>query len=373
VGLFIPTPALFYARNDKTSQVSLQFSDTTIVYNPRMPVVSILMPCFNAGKTINAALESIASQTLSDFELVLVNDGSTDDTAEIIDQWSIRDNRIKKIQLPHSGIITALNHGLRECSSELVARMDADDWMYPERLERQVNHLNRNPDTGVVSCLVEAFPLDQVREGFRVYVDWLNSLIGDGHIKRELFIESPLPHPSVMFRKHVVVGHGEYQEMGWAEDYDLWLRLAQQGVHFNKVPELLLKWREHTERLTRVDNRYSLENFLRAKAYYLSKGLLKLKKAVFIWGAGMTGRRISKHLQRNRVPLVGFFDVDPAKIGKTLRGLPIRGIQEIPRQWQNFESPVLLAAVSSRNARPKIRTHLENMDLIEGIDWWCVA
>jgi hypothetical protein len=153
----------------------------------------------------------------------------------------------------------------------------------------------RTSETALGSCLVEGFPISRYRR-LPIYIEWQNGLRG-ADIRREMFVESPFPHPSVMVRKEWVESVGGYQEHGWPEDYDLWLRLYLAGAHFGKVPQVLLEWREAPERLTRTDSRYSLENFLRLKAWALKNGPLQGREAVFIWGAGMMGRRLGKQLQ----------------------------------------------------------------------------
>jgi hypothetical protein len=220
---------------------------------------------------------------------------------------------------------------------------------------------------------VEGFPQEQVREGFRIYMDWLNSLVNPEDIRREIFVESPLAHPSVMFRRDLVLEAGGYQEHGWPEDYDLWLRLYLRGTAFQKVPEILLGWREWPDRLTRTDSRYSLENFLRAKAHYLLPGPLKGRDGVFIWGAGMVGRRLSKHLLREGALLTAFIDIDPEKIWRTRRGKPVIPPEELPDWLGKYRNPVVLAAVGSRGARAIIRARLIGLGLVEGQDWWGAA
>ncbi len=338
-----------------------------------MPKVSVLLPCYNAAETLDTALSSLARQTLADFEIIVVDDGSTDESPALLEAWSRREPRLRLIQQPHAGIIPALNAGLAACQAQIIARMDTDDRAHPERLARQVAFLEANRDIAVASCLVEAFPAGQVREGFQIYLSWLNSLVTDEDIRREIFVESPLVHPSVMFRKDWVIQAGGYQDRGWAEDYDLWLRLYLAGARFGKVPESLLDWREHPGRLTRTDGRYALENFLRAKAHYLVQGPLAGRDAVFIWGAGMMGRRLSKHLLREGAPLAAFLDIDPHKIGRTRRDRPILAPDELPDWWARYENPVLLAAVGARGARPLIRARLEQYRLREGADWWSAA
>ncbi len=338
-----------------------------------MPEVSVLMPCYNAAETLHQALESLNQQTLTDFELIVVDDGSTDGTHEILQDWAYRDERLHLLNQDHVGIVGALNAGLDVCQAEYIARMDADDLSHHERLARQAAYLVLHPEIAVVGCRVRGYPPEEVREGFSIYLEWQNSLLTNDDIVRELFVESPLAHPSVMMRKDWLEEVGGYQEHGWPEDYDLWLRFYQAGAGFAKLPETLLDWREHEERLTRKDSRYSLENFLRVKAYYLVRGPLLGRESVLIWGAGMMGRRLSKHLQHQGAPLTAFVDVDLQKIGRTKRGLPILSWEDIPGWWQHSSKPAVLAAVGARGARQLIREQLTRFGLQEGRDWWCVA
>ncbi len=337
------------------------------------PAVSVLLPCYNAANTLEEALASLAAQSWRDFEVVAVDDGSSDDSAHILAAWAESDPRFRLIRRPHEGIIAALTAGLAACRAELVARMDADDRSHPERLALQIELLRAQPELAVAGCLVAGYPSQHMQEGYRIYIEWLNSLVSDEDIRREIFVESPLAHPSVMFRKGWVAQVGGYQEHGWPEDYDLWLRLYLAGAHFAKVLQVLLDWRESPQRLTRVDSRYSLENFLRAKACYLVHGPLQNRESVIIWGAGMMGRRLGRQLQRLQAPLVAFVDIDARKIGRTRLGLPIIAPQELAQCWQQSPAPVILAAVGARGARRLIRTQLTAMGLRESLDWWAAA
>lgn len=338
-----------------------------------MPRVSVLLPCYNAASTLPRAIASLRVQTLSDFEVVAVDDGSDDGTLALLEGWSRQDPRVHVLARPHAGLVEALNAGLSACRAEYVARMDADDHAHAERLERQAAFLDDHPATSVVSCLVRAAPPGRVRAGFLIYINWLNALVVDDDIRREIFIESPLPHPSVMFRKQKVLSGGGYQDHGWAEDYDLWLRLYLSGARFAKVPRVLLDWHDREDRLTRTHPRYSLENFLRAKAHYLARGPLSQRDGIIVWGAGMTGRRLSKHLEREGLPLAAFVDIDPQKIGRTRRGRPIIPPEDLTGWWSRYSNPAMLAAVGARGARPLIRARLIAFGLVEGQDWWSVA
>lgn len=337
------------------------------------PRVSVLMPVYNAAEMLEETLESIAAQSFADFEVVAVDDGSEDGSGDILREWGEKDRRFKVLLEEHRGIVEAPNKGLEVCEGEFVARMDADDRMHPERLAKQVAMLEGDGGLSVASCLVETFPREEVGEGMIIYEQWLNGLVEGGDIEREFFIESPIANPSAMMRREELVGLGGYWDRGWPEDYDLWLRYRAAGKRFAKVPEVLHYWREHGQRATHTNSRYSVENFLRAKAHYLCVGPLKERDGLIVWGAGKTGRRIAKHLQRGGSAPEVFIDITPKKIGGTLRGKPVVGPDDLPGWWRRYGRPILLVAVASRGARALIRAHLGGLDMVEGADYLCVA
>lgn len=337
------------------------------------PRVSVLMPLYNAAETLDEALDSTLAQSFEDIEVVAVDDGSEDGSAEVLRTWSRRDARVRPLFAEHAGVVAAPNRGLQHCRGEFIARMDADDRMHRDRLKKQVELFDADAGLSVVSCLVETFAEEGVGEGMRIYEQWLNGLVEQRDIVREIFIESPIANPTAMLRRVELLEMNGYQERGWPEDYDLWMRYYLAGKRFAKVPEVLFYWREHAHRVTHTDSRYSVENFLRTKAHYLIKGPLSRRDGLIVWGAGKTGRRLAKHLQRGGAQPDAFIDITPKKIGGTLRGAPVVGPDDAMAWWKRFANPVLLAAVASRGARELIRSQLRAWGLEEGVDYWCVA
>ena len=337
------------------------------------PRVSVLLPCRNAATTVDEAVESVLRQTLDDLEVVAVDDGSTDETPARLDRWAELDPRMRLLRRPRGGLIESLNAGLAECRAPLIARMDADDRSRPERFASQAALLDSRTDLAAVGCLVEAFPPQAIGPGLKLYLDWQNSLTTAEAIAREIYVESPLVHPSVMLRAGWVRNVGGYQDHGWPEDYDLWLRLHAAGGRFAKVPQMLFDWREHPGRLTHGDPRYAIDSFLRAKSHYLSLGPLQDRQSVILWGAGIVGKKLSRLLLAEGLPLRAFVDVDPAKIGRTRRGLPVIAPQDFMTLWRQSPQPVLLATVGARGARAVVREQITALGLVEGQDWWAVA
>lgn len=334
-------------------------------------MVSVLLPVRNAGPWLEDSLASLSRQALTSFEVIAVNDGSDDGSGALLDLWAERDTRFTAIHQPAMGLVAALNRGIEHCRAPLIARMDSDDISHPRRLEAQAGLLNARPDVGVVSCRVRHFPSHRVARGFQLYEEWLNSLKTHEEMKRARFIESPVAHPSVMVRRELLIEIGGYRDVGWAEDYDLWLRLMDSGATFAKVDQTLFFWREHSERLTRTDPRYSVPSFLRCKAHFLAQGPLADTGRVVLWGAGQTGRRLSKFLMDEGVEIERVVDIDPAKIGGTLRGIPVIAPKDLPKYLDN--DTVVLAAVASRGARNLIRERLVDLGLEEGKTFWCAA
>ncbi len=335
------------------------------------PLISVLLPVRDAGAYFEECMASLGRQTLEDFEVVAVDDGSTDGSEVALDEWAARDPRVQVVHREQEGLVATLNAGLELCRAPFVARMDADDISHPRRFELQVAEMEDLPWVGVVSCLVRHFPWHGVGEGYRIYEGWLNSLSTPEAIGRERFVESPVAHPSVLVRREAYDLVGGYHDTEWAEDYDLWLRLLEARVSVSKVDRYLYFWREHTERLTRVDGRYSVENFLRCKAKYLLSGPLADCERVVVWGAGQTGRRLSKHLLRGGAPIEAFVDIDSEKIGGTLREKPIIDPDDLSMLMGS--DTIILAAVGSRGARKLIRERLNAIGLREGREYWCVA
>ena len=179
-----------------------------------------------------------------------MDDHSSDNA---IGQLAQTDSRIKILESTGTGVVRAFNQGMHASKGLFVARMDADDIALPQRLETQVNFLRDHPAIGICGACVEIFSTTGIQGGNARYQDWLNSVRTAEQVHRELFIESPIPNPGAMFRRDVLIGLGGYREVDWPEDYDLFLRADQAGIRMAKPEPILLRWREHKNRLTHID------------------------------------------------------------------------------------------------------------------------
>ncbi|MGA7827147.1 MAG: glycosyltransferase [Geobacteraceae bacterium] len=333
------------------------------------PAVSILLPVRNEQRFLPAALASLFRQTLTSWELVAVDDGSTDRTPAILAEAARTDARVRVLRCGERGLVAALNFGLEACRSALVARMDGDDISHPRRLEFQEAYLARKPACGLVACSFRHIPRSGLGTGMLAYEQWQNSLGSHGEILRDLFVESPFVHPSVMFRRDAVLSLGGYRDNGWAEDYDLWLRLAAAGIRFARLPQQLFFWRERPERATRTLPAYSAAAFRKCKVHHLKRSFLAGVPEVMLAGAGREGRAWYRTLQEEQVRVVRWVDVDPRKIGRILHGAPVSGTDEV-RAKQGLR---MLVTVGTRGARAQVRNWAVSAGFSEGEDFLCVT
>ena len=186
-----------------------------------VPRLSILLPYRDAATTLEECLASIGAQHCDDFELLAVNDGSVDASAQIVGDHASVDRRIRRLDSPQPGLVAALNHGLAAARAALVVRMDADDRMHPERLGRQLVHLQENPALTLSASRVRAFPEEHLRAGLREYLRWQNACLTPRELAEEIYVEAPLAHPSVAFRRDAVLAAGGYRHGPFPEDYEL--------------------------------------------------------------------------------------------------------------------------------------------------------
>jgi glycosyltransferase involved in cell wall biosynthesis len=343
-----------------------------------IPQVSIVLPVRNAADTLDECLDSIAQQSFEHYEILVIDDGSSDGSVELVSHWAECDARIKLLTQPPLGLVAALNRGLSETKAPLIARMDADDVMYPQRLAKQVAYLAKHPDIDLVATQVRLFPDEKIQAGYAEYVRWQNSCLSPEEINKEIFVESPFAHPSVMFRCEVVCALGGYREGDFPEDYDLWFRLMQSGHRMAKLAEVLLDWRESEGRLSRIDPRCSREAFDRLRAKYLADHLrARLKpndamrtRPLVYWGAGRKTRRRSNLLIEKGFAPAAWVDIDERKIGNLLQDVPV-----VSPDWlgDQQKKPFVLSYVANHGARDDISQCLQAMGYRRGDDYLMVG
>ena len=210
------------------------------------PAISVIMSVYNGEAYLTEAVESVLSQTFRDFELVILDDGSTDRSLEIVRGYAARDSRVRPITRENRGLIASLNQLIDEARSPLLARMDADDRCHPERLAKQYAFLAAHPACGVVGSWAHRMGVDSKVWPGRDY----EFPVTPAEVLAAIGYRSVLAHPAVMYRREVVRQAGGYRPaFKHVEDYDLWLRMADITEIYN-IPEPLLTYRTHGDQVT---------------------------------------------------------------------------------------------------------------------------
>jgi len=331
-----------------------------------MPEVSVVMPAFNAARTVERAVRSILAQTLRDLELIVVDDGSTDETAAVVQ--AIVDPRLHLIRQPHRHVAAAANTAAAHAASPLIARMDADDFAHPHRLEQQRDRLLQQ-DVDAVGCKVRIVDASgRTVFSMRNYERWINEeTLHSRQIMALRFVEFPLVNPTILARRrYFELG---FREGDFPEDYDLMLRAAGQGMRFAKADDVLLDWTDAPRRLTRTDRRYTPGAFDRCRRMHLLRGPLAGIDRVDLWGAGQTGKPWLRWLLQQGLTVRRCYDISRRKIGRAIHGVPVAHPDTMP----GADGTPLVIAVGAAGARGLIMPHLRSRRYVIGCDAWFVA
>lgn len=330
--------------------------------------MSVLLPVRDEAPFLEAALSSISAQTFEDFEAIVVDDGSVDGSLEIALAHARRDRRFTVLRQPRLGLVAALERARSASRGRFLARMDGDDVALPDRLADQVAALEGE---GLTACggRVEYFPPERVREGARRYQRWLDGLVTVERAAQDVFVECPLPHPTLVVRRDALAAIGGYRSRGWPEDYDLVLRLWMRGEPFRNVDSVVLRWREYEGRSSRVEEAYSAAAFVRVKVHFLRRTLLRPPRRAVLWGAGPVGKAFARELVRQGVEVDAFVDVDPRKIGRRVYGVPVVSYDDASQ----FSDAVALGAVAGEAARFRLRALAPEQGRSEGRDFVAAA
>lgn len=337
-------------------------------------LISILLPVFNAQQFLGDCLRSIQQQTDENFEVVIVDDGSTDNSPSVLSEFANQDPRFRVLSFTKNrGIVAALNHGLKKCHGEWVARMDADDIMLPRRLEIQRAYFSENPETDVLGARISIFRDDSaLTVGQKRYRDWSNSLLTDAEIKRDMFAESPIMHPTFFLRRSYYLALQGYHDNPWAEDYDFLLRAYMDNACFAKVPEVLVHKRDSPTRLARIDVRCKRKAMFHAKAYYFTKKQwFKTGQEVLIAGSGSSGRKACSALIKEGVRIDGFIDNSEGGKKRTIAGLPAYTLayHQANLFFEAHDRPFIFLCVGVPEGRLMLEALLQQNGYLPAVDY----
>lgn len=330
------------------------------------PLVSIIMAARNTAEYLPGCLDSIRSQTYPNWELIAVNDRSTDDTRLILDQYAALDKRIKVFDSPGERLIPALQEGMRRAAGELINRMDSDDKMPEDKLEVLVGYWKKYGKGYVIAGGTEHFvESGEVGEGFRRYEEWLNEVARTGTHHEQIYRECVIPSHSWIMHRDDFLRAGAFDPLVYPEDYDLCFRLYEHGLKIVGIDHILHYWRDRSDRISRTweeyrDNRYfdlKIKNFFRLDR--------DPERPLVVWGAGRNGKDLVKKIRPRERSLFWACD-NERKIGKEIYGITLSDQHDIPE----LRDPQILIAVSSDADREDIRYKLSAWGKKPVQDYW---
>ena len=298
---------------------------------------------------------------------MLIDNASTDESPSIGRRWAGNEPRIRVLHEPRIGIAHALNTGLAHAEGGYIARMDADDISHPERLAEQVATLDAYPEIGVLGTRTAFASSVQESRGMQAFVEWQNNILSphEHYVKR--FVDAPLAHPTVMFRRELVEQFGGYDTGPLPEDHELWLRWMDAGVRFAKLPAELLTWNDHAHRLSRTHSNYSVDAFFSTKVKWLAQWLKRRLngRPVIIAGTSALCRNRAAMLEAEGIVIGAFTDVRPREVP----GYTFIPHDQLPPAGEAF----IVSFISQRGTGDRIAEFLASRGLVEGADFVLAA
>ena len=311
------------------------------------------MPVKNAQPFLTDCIKSILSQTETDWELVAVNDGSTDNSKAILEQFAQADKRIHVLENNGAGIIAALRLAYSKSQGNLITRMDADDIMPPIKLETLKRNLLSFEKSHVAVGQVKYFSEEGLKDGYRYYESWLNGLTKNGTNYSDIYRECVIPSPCWMVFREDLDKCGAFDSDVYPEDYDLCFRFYGNGLKPIPNSDMLHHWRDHSSRSSRNDPNYTDNRFLDLKLYWFLKLDHQPEKTLVVWGAASKGKSLAKGLQKAGVDFRWMCN-NPNKINKHVYDTLIENVEGI----SDLSDLQVLVAVANKNEQADIRQRL---------------
>ncbi len=334
----------------------------------KTPAISILMPVKNYASYLPACLNSILAQTETDWELIAVDDHSTDRSLEILEAFAKSDSRIRPYVNEGEGLISALCTAFRHSRGYFVTRMDADDLMPPFKLE-----LLRRALTGpgqIAVGLVRYFADEggEVGPGYLRYARWLNELTLSGGTYREIYKECTIPSSAWMCGREDFLAAGAFEPEVYPEDYDLCFRFYRSKLEVVAVSEVVHLWRDHLGRISRTLPVYADNTFLDLKVPWFLQLDWDSSRPLVLYGAGKKGKRIAALLQERAIPFHWLCN-RPTKWGKSMHGI----VWQAPDFLKALQQPQIILALADRRGREEVNSSLNLLDREEGKDFFWFA
>nr|WP_321412962.1 glycosyltransferase [uncultured Allomuricauda sp.] len=318
--------------------------------------VSIIVPFKNTAHFLPECLDSIVEQTYSNWEVLAVNDHSTDQSLELVTSYSQKDERIKVFQNKGNGIIPALQAAYAQSNGAYVTRMDSDDIMEPNRLEVMVKSLMEHGTGNVAVGQVKYFSSRGISNGYERYEEWLNQLTSTGRNFDEIYKECVIPSPCWMAHRADFEKCNGFSPNRYPEDYDLTFRFYEHDFNIIPCDQILHLWRDYDTRTSRTHEHYAQNYFLDIKLYYYLKLDYNKNRPLVVWGAGFKGKKIAKGLKKQHLDFTWLCD-NPKKIGKKIYGKELVHFEAL----QHLKNPQSIITVANEESQREIRGYFSEL------------
>lgn len=324
-------------------------------------LISIMMPVKNAGLYLVECLDSIINQEYKHWELIAINDHSTDDSENILETYANKDVRISFKKNSGSGIIDALRLAYSLSSGNFITRMDADDIMTSNKLRIMQTQLADYQQGHIALGQVKYFSENELGDGYKKYAAWLNSLIVSGENWKDIFRECVIPSPCWMVYRTDFNKAGAFDNDLWPEDYDLCFRFYMAGLKCIPTEDILHHWRDYGDRTSRNDPHYADNRFFELKLHYFLKMYPRSDQNLVLMGAGKKGKQIAKKLVDEKLDF-NWLSNNEKKIGKEIYGLQLQSEKELLA----IKNPIIIIAISNPSEQKLLEELLLNQGLIKG-------
>ncbi|GAB5563239.1 MAG: glycosyltransferase [Winogradskyella sp.] len=321
-------------------------------------LVSIVIPFKNTELYIEECIVSLINQTHKDWEAIFIDDKSTDTSFNIVKKFSKEDSRIKLLRNTGNGIIKALKTAYCHCSGNYITRMDSDDIMSPNRLEVMMTSLQFYGKNHLAVGQVKYFREDGLSEGFAKYERWLNQLTKKGSNFSEIYKECVIPSPCWMLHREDFEACGGFEPNRYPEDYDLAFRFYKANYKCIPCDEVLLHWRDYSDRTSRTHEHYAENTFLDLKLDYFLELEFDDHRPLVIWGAGKKGKSIAKLLLEKQIEFHWICDNDK-KIGKDIYNQKLYGFKYL----KELKNPQCIVTVANEIEQAKISKYLKEQQM----------
>lgn len=322
------------------------------------PVISILTPFKNTVHFLPECLNSILNQSYHEWELLMVDDHSSDTGYNLVETYAEKDSRIKLYKNSGHGIIEALRFAFSQSKGDYITRMDSDDIMHPEKLQIMLNDLQSHGRQHVALGLVNYFSDEGISDGYSRYQTWLNELTKRGKNYSEIYKECVIPSPCWMVHRDDLISCDGFNPDRYPEDYDLTFRFYKCGLKCIPSSKLLHYWRDYPNRTSRTHEHYAQNYFLDIKLHYFLELDYDASRQLTIWGAGSKGKTIAKKLARKSIPFTWICD-NPKKVGKKIYGHELYNFEYL----KQIPNPQSIVTVANEEAQRVIKAYFQQQKM----------